>query len=332
VNETSPSQKSYKRCLVEAAAWRAHLAEAGLESAPDLEAWLAADEQHRGAWQQLAVPCDLLSARATTPELLKLRRDALEFLHTESRARSQSSARKFLRVVQSRRAVLSIAASVLIAVAGLLYWALNAPAVYRTGYGERRLVTLSDGSQVELDSSSEVRVRYSRQGRELSLRSGQARFVVMRDDRRPFAVVAGGQKVVAIGTAFDVDLLDSTLYVTLIQGRVRVSSTQLDAGQQLVIPSRGEARVVPANTERVLAWRSGQMVFDDEPLASAIERVNRYSVDHLVLADSRVAALRVSGVFHTDNVHGFVDAVTSYLPVRAEKRRDGIVLSAQPAE
>jgi transmembrane sensor len=80
----------------------------------------------------------------------------------------------------------------------------------------------------------------------------------------------------------------------------------------------------------VLAWQRGQMVFDDEPLALAIERVNRYSSERLILADPQAAALRISGVFHTDNVRGFVDALTSYLPLRAERQRDTIFLRSQP--
>lgn len=340
MNEVAQDPKPYARCLVEAAAWRAHLTEMGIESAPDFEAWLAADECHREAWEQVAGPWELLGEHASTPELLKMRRDALESIHSASRMRSRSSRRGFFFVDPRRRAVLSMAAAILVVVVGLLFWVLTAPTVYRTGPGERRVATLSDGSQVELDSSTEVRIRYSEQARELWLQRGQARFAVAHGDRRPFSVVAGGQKVVATGTSFDVDMLGSALYVTLLEGHVRVSEQEaqpranapreLDPGQQLVVSAQGEARVVPANIERVLAWQSGQMIFDDEPLATAIERVNRYTVEHLVIADSRVGELRISGVFHTNNVRGFVETLTSYLPVRAEARRDAIVLRSVP--
>ncbi|MEP7244931.1 MAG: FecR domain-containing protein [Gammaproteobacteria bacterium] len=340
MNEVPESPKPHTRCLVEAAAWRANLTEAGLESAPEFELWLAADESHREAWKQLTEPWDLLGEHAMTPEVLKLRSDALKFLHVASRTRSQSSLRGFFRGAQRRRAALSIAAGILVAAVGSLFWALNAPTVYRTGPGDRRVATLMDGSQVELDSSSEVRVRYTKRGRELSLRRGQAKFTVVHDDRRPFSVVAGARKVIATGTSFDIDMLGSALYVTLLEGHVRVlpqgatphtlAQTELDAGQQLVVSPRGEARVVPASIEHVLAWQSGQIIFDDEPLATAIERVNRYSATPLVLADPQVGALRISGVFHTNNVRGFVDTLTSYLPVQAEKRRGVTVLRAQP--
>src|SRR3546814_1264895 len=80
--------------------------------------------------------------------------------------------------------------------------------LYRTVLGERRVVTLADGSTVSLDAASEVRVAYSERARELALVRGQARFDVAHDPRRPFAVQARDQRVVATGTAFNVDLLD----------------------------------------------------------------------------------------------------------------------------
>lgn len=339
MNEVSQHPKAYTRCLVEAAAWRAQLAEMELESAPEFESWLAADDEHRDAWEQLSGPWDLLGEHAATPEFVKLRRDALEFAHSASSQRSRAASERF-GVGRRLRVVLPVAAAILVAIAGLLFWALNAPTVYRTGSGERRVATLSDGSQVELDSSSEVRVRYSDQARELWLRKGQARFVVMHGDRRPFEVIVGAQKVIATGTSFDVDTLDSALYVTLLEGHVRVvpangalrvpPQTELDPGQQLVVTAGGDARVGPANLERVLAWRNGQMVFDDEPLATAIERVNRYAAQPLVLADEKVGEFRISGVFHTNNIRGFVDTLTSYLPVEADRRRDKVVLRAVP--
>jgi transmembrane sensor len=201
-------------------------------------------------------------------------------------------------------------------------------------------VVLADGSRVELDSSSDLSVRYSSNARELSLTRGQARFRVAHDAERPFSVMAGSRRVVATGTDFDVDLLGGSLYVTLLEGRVLVLPSgqsgagirtgQLEAGEQLTVSPDGTTRVVPANLDRVTAWQSRQIILDDEPLASAIERINRYSKDRLVLGDGAVGALRISGVFRTGNLAGFVETLTHYLPVDSERRRDVILLRTRP--
>ena len=225
---------------------------------------------------------------------------------------------------------------------------LQLPDTYSTQRGERRVVTLADGSQIQLDSSTDLRVRYSARARELTLLRGQARFDVAHDVERPFSVTAAGEKVVATGTAFNVDLHKSQLVVTLIEGHVVVLSrrtsallpiqpfrltpaapkvpnqgsqpglgVELDAGEQLVVSAGGTSSIAPANIERSTAWQSGRLIFNDEPLSSVVEQVNRYARQPLVLADAATAGLRISGVFSTSDIDGFVDTLTHYLPVDA---------------
>ena len=100
----------------------------------------------------------------------------------------------------------------------------------------------------------------------------------------------------------------------------------LDAGQQLVMSSHAAPRVTPVDIERVMAWERGKIVFNDEPLASVVERMNRYTSRRIDVADERVAALRISGMFHVGDVRGFVSTLTTYLPVKAEEHQDGSLL------
>jgi len=81
-----------------------------------------------------------------------------------------------------------------VAISALTAWYLQRPDTYRTALGERRAVTLADGSQITLDSSSEVMVRYSANARALTLVRGQARFDVTHDVERPFTVTANGRR------------------------------------------------------------------------------------------------------------------------------------------
>src|SRR3546814_3333806 len=105
---------------------------------------------------------------------------------------------------------------------GAYTWNAQRGDVYRAVAGERRLITLEDGSKISLDARSEVRVRYSKDARRLELLGGQARFDVAHDSRRPFSVRARDQLVIATGTAFNIDMVGSTVLVTLIEGRVEV--------------------------------------------------------------------------------------------------------------
>jgi transmembrane sensor len=350
--------------LLEAAAWLSRLQEAGADTCAAFETWLDAKPEHAAAWQQVHEPWALIGEQAAAPELVELRRAALADAKDKLRERS----RRFQRV--GWRSKIALAAAVVgITVGGLIFWQYGLPDVYRTAAGERRTVTLDDGSTVTLDSQSELRVRYTPNTRDLTLSRGQARFDVAHDVERPFSVVAGGQKVIATGTAFNVDLLGSTVLVTLIEGRVVVlpqapnarapglsgavppgtvsanrssAATQrgtqrdptrggsargveLKAGEQLIASPAEVLSIEHVNVERATAWAAGELVFDNEPLSSVVARINRYTTSRVELADSATADLKISGVFHTGDVDGFVSTITSYLPLRASATGDGTI-------
>jgi len=324
--------------LTEAAAWRARLTEANAGSTPEFAAWLATDARNVEAWKRVLEPWELVGEHATAPEIIELRRAALEHAYAAGRGRWTRSP----RFAFARR--LSAAAAVLVViVTGLLVWQARQSDVYTTRAGERRVVTLVDGSRIALDSRTEVRVHYTPQARELELASGQARFDVARDVTRPFSVTADGHRVIATGTAFNVDMFGSSLFVTLIEGRVVVlaelasnvaepvtlPSLTLDVGEQLVLSSSAPPSVEHVSIERATAWENGEIVFENDRLASVVARINRYARHPVVITDAATAELRISGVFHTGDVDGFVSTLVSYLPVQAEKGADGVTHLAQ---
>src|SRR3546814_12524306 len=99
----------------------------------------------------------------------------------------------------------------------LLMWQSD----YRTGTGEMRNVTLSDGSSVTLDTGSAIAVNYGDGRRGVRLLAGRAWFDVAHDERHPFTVSAADARVRVTGTAFDVGLDDDSNDVTLARGGVQ---------------------------------------------------------------------------------------------------------------
>jgi transmembrane sensor len=95
---------------------------------------------------------------------------------------------------------------------------------YVTATGEQRTIHLSDGSTIELNSKSRVRVLFSERERDVDLLEGQALFHVAKNPTRPFLVRASGTTVRAVGTQFDVYRKSSGTTVTVVEGRVAVYS------------------------------------------------------------------------------------------------------------
>lgn len=309
------------RRLAEAAAWRVNLSEDGVETSEAFEAWIA-EPDNAAAWEQVQRPWREIGENAAAPELIAARAGALE------------RARRGRRSSAPRWAAAALATVVL--GAGGAWYAVQ-PQVYRTELGERRVAPLPDGSEISLDSGTVLKVRYTKDARKLELVSGQARFEVAKDVRRPFSVTARDQTVVATGTAFNVDLMGPKVLITLIEGQVVVVKDRpkppppivLKAGQQLIAAPAASPTVSATSLERATAWETGQLAFEDEPLGAVAERVSRYAGSPLKVSPE-VAGMRLSGVFKAGDIETFVDVVQSYLPVEADRASGEITLQYKP--
>lgn len=333
----SPLDLTVERRLAEAAAWRARLADLGADSTPDFEAWLGASPANAAAWAQAEFAWDAVGAVSTAPELMAIRKRAIEA--GERQGQCNRAGAPWRVVIAGGTA----AAAVLAVGGGALWWSIQ-PTIYQTSLGERRVIPLSDGSKIALDSGTKVEVRYSKDARKLTLVRGQARFDVAHNVQRPFSVRARNETVVATGTAFNIDLMGSQTLVTLIEGHVvvfeqtsraappephRVPASAhpiaLEAGQELVGDSAAPPKIVRTNLERATAWETGRLIFDDDSLSVVAARISRYS-PHVVTVDPAVADLKLSGVFNAGDVDGFVEAITQYLPVEAHAGAAGAVV------
>ena len=223
------------------------------------------------------------------------------------------------------------AAAVTVAALGL--WALQRPPVYGTDVGEQRMVTLQDGSQVTLDTASRLVVRYTAGERRVELLEGQALFAVSTDAGRPFIVSAGEARIRALGTRFDVRLLEGGARVVLVEGRVAVSERSAQAhtwtlspGHQ-VVTSAPEPVVEPVDPVAATSWTTGRLIFDQTPLGEAVAEMNRYARVPVALEADGIAATPVSGAFDTGDMSAFVAAVGDLYPVTVHRRGDQIVIT-----
>jgi len=200
---------------------------------------------------------------------------------------------------------------------------------YVTGAGQRSIVDLPDGTRVTLDADSAVDVAFAGGRRDVRLLKGHAFFDVAHDRARPFAVQAVGRVVTALGTQFDVRLTSGALRVVLAEGSVLVSSPsegrsappiRLSPGQAFSAQPGGVGKVTPANLDDALAWKQGVVEFRDQPLSEAVGVLNRYTRAQIVIKDSKVAALHITGVFKTGDVKRFGRSVSEVLPVRMVAR------------
>jgi transmembrane sensor len=314
----------------EAAAWLAILGSPS--RTPELEErfghWLAECEPHRIAWERVSDAWDLaggLSAKIAPGD---------EVPQREPRRRGTSR----------RRGLLALAAAASLAVAAAGVFLLSTRGTFSTGVGERRVVSLQDGTRITLNTRSRISVQYDREARRVRLESGEALFEVRRDPRWPFIVTAGTRQILALGTAFEVRRYGTQqVAITLVEGRISIApagaGVQPPSGEVTVLASPGQRLTfAPHEAPRldrpvlgeVIAWQNGEVVFDRTRLSDAVTEMNRYSERRIVIVDPGTAALEVSGLFQAGDSTQFAAGVAATFGLAVEDDGKRILLVGQP--
>ncbi len=191
-----------------------------------------------------------------------------------------------------------------------------------TAVGEIRTIQLSDGSKIMLDTNSAVEYEPGdRPGRAI-LRRGRARFASANPDR-PFEVTAAGTEVKAGGATFDISLEGGDVTVSSVSGDVSLSTGQENArvGEGATVVAKGELLSPTGKSDP--DWPTGMLEFDDESLASAVGRANRYSPKQIHIPDPGVQQLRVTGVYRIGNPEGLARSLAIAFGLELAHRPNG---------
>lgn len=247
-----------------------------------------------------------------------------------------------------RRRIYLAAAAVAVAVIGgsllaFQSWRANEANTYVTAIGEQRSVTLADGSIVELNSRSRLQTHYSDDERQVVLTQGEAIFRVAKNPQRPFRVRVGGTDIVAVGTAFNVNVRDTRTVVTVLEGRVRVSDhpaaergatvaadpVELGQGEQAVIArDRTTPTVVAVDPVKAIAWTERRLIFDNTPLDTVAAEFARYHTRTIRLTTSSLKDRRITGVFDANDPASLIEFLRTDQAINVEADEKGWKLSS----
>ena len=302
---------SARQVEAEAAAWLARRDGPAWQPSDEAELsqWIAASTAHRVAYLRLQSVWDKADRlRALGPESL-----VGDVPGGESTAPAEAGA-----ALRRRPMRLCAAAAAALVAATSLWFGLRAGEQYATPVGGFERIPLADGSHVELNTDTELELAYSDSVRRIELDKGEAFFKVAKDQSRPFVVVAGRFRVVAVGTAFSVRVDSDEVAVVVSEGKVRVEqpgarsapvAPVLVAAGQVADAQPASTVVTPvsaAEVERQLGWRDGLLIFERRPLRDVAAEFNRYNQRQLVVADPAIADVMVGGTFRATNLDGFL--------------------------
>ncbi|WP_166140954.1 FecR domain-containing protein [Methylosinus sp. RM1] len=276
----------------------------------EFDAWRAADPANAAAFDDMAEMCGFV-----------------ESLAPNRRAEPRPASRR-----PALAGAATIAAALCLALAvgfdDLTTW-LRAD-IY-AGVGERKSVTLEDGSRVELDARSAIALHFEPGRRRLTLLEGEAWFQVAPDAARPFVVEAAGGSVTALGTAFDIAMDKGEARVTVTEHSVAVASgggsVVVEEGAQSAFSAERAARAPETvDVKRATAWRRGRLIFENRPLGEVLAALGRHRRGYVYCLGEASCARRVTGVFDAENPAQALREIEAFLGLRAFHVTDYLIL------
>ncbi len=294
-----------------------------------LEAWLAENAEHDRQYRQLKTLWQNMDdfkaldfpQRAAAKMYCPQPSDNVVVLGSSHRAAGRSG-------VESKRlnkVAATLAASLLIGVVGLQAFQQFGVHAYQTGKGEQKTISLADGSQIQLNTDTEITIdRDLWGGQKISLIRGEALFDIRHDPNRELEVAAGNGLIRDIGTRFDVYAQPNRVDLAILEGKValitpQTPSTVLIAGQATAYGNNGQMLASPLHDVRnATAWQNGKLVFADLPLPDVLAQISRYHDVAFIVADPKLNELRVSGTFKSANLQLLMETLEAGFPIKAE--------------
>ena len=334
----NPDEEKVRELIAcQAGEWVAAHQAGGLDAAERraFYAWLMASPVHVEEYLEVALLSRRLPVAAADPEL------PLEAILDRVREETEVPARIGNAPYTSRAAprersqwrwLWAAVPAGLAAIVVMLFWLRGeqvTPERYATRHGELRSWRLGDNSTLRLNTDTSVTARYTHSQRLIEIERGEVLFEVAHESARPFRVVAGTASVLAVGTTFSVYRQGGSTLVTVVQGRVGVStvtaaSTSVNAGageQVRVIDGQLPQPPTPADVQRSTAWLHRQITFERQPLALVTAEFNRYSPRPIDIETPALGTLPITGIFSVDDTETFLDFLRTF---------DGVTIQATP--
>lgn len=308
--------------LNEAADWLMRLSEGSVDDVErqDWERWRTSSPAHRQAWARAEL---LLSKLQGLPPAL-----AMPSLDRPSNP--------------ERRAAMGKLAT-LLALTPLAWgsWKLNDwqqwTADYRAPVGERRDLTLTDGSQVTLNTDTAIDVYFDQRQRLLLLRRGEILVQTALDPSpvaRPFMVQTSEGRMQALGTRFSVREGSGYTRLAVLEGAVRIQlkgigEKLVEAGQSSGFTALAIDELKPVD-KSVLAWTQGMMMADNMRLADFVSELTRYR-NGVLRCDPAIANLRISGAFPISDTRRTLNMLAQTYPISVNSRLGDYWVMLSPA-
>lgn len=286
-------------------------------------------------------------------------RKELEFIYTASRITMPAGFETALLAQidasvdrqQNRKSVfrkLYVAIGSAAALAGIVMtwlWLNSSYVNVSTAYGEKKTVTLPDGSTVTLNANSSIKYplmwRFNHK-RDVQLK-GQAYFKVVHLNKDPrhitaaerFRVKTDRLQIEVLGTEFDVKDRNQTAKIVLTKGSVSVYSMvtgkrYILKPKQMALETKEEAlKIVQTDPVAEQAWTEGNMNMQKTTVREILQEFEDVYGQHVKLSDPAMADVTIDGVISFKSQESVLFVLANILNAKVTKDSTAITLQAK---
>ncbi|WP_318345557.1 FecR family protein [Flagellimonas baculiformis] len=243
---------------------------------------------------------------------------------------SQESRPKLVFLNSKIKTIFAIAAAVLVSF-GVFLFTRDHESRYTNHIialdGERKQITLPDGSQVTVNANSELKFPevFTDDKRNVWM-EGEVYFDIIKDIKRPFTVGTTGLAVQVLGTKFNVNTKGTAKTVSLESGKVQV--TLEDSGDKIQLrPNEeltwdvetGEVVKRSFDVSKTTAWKDNILMLHDLTLEEALLPINEFYGTEFTVSDSVVANKRINAAFEDQDLDQFIQTLEFIADVKISK-------------
>ncbi|GAB3919679.1 FecR family protein [Larkinella terrae] len=197
---------------------------------------------------------------------------------------------------------------------------------------------LPDGSRVFLNQNSKLTYpeAFAADSREVEL-TGEAFFDVKPDPTKPFRIRVRNTTVQVLGTSFSIRAYTNDVQVAVRTGKVRFSAKNkeitLIKDEQAAFNAVKDTIIKASKFDvNAMAFQTGRLVFEKEPLSSVIKTLNEVYHADIHLANEQIANCLVTSTFENDNLDHVLNITADAMSLRILRNGNRVTLDGKKCE
>lgn len=294
------------------------------EEARRLKSWIESSPENKKEYLALKDMWDVTLSRADKSN------DYLAIFYKNQFEKSKKSRLLWIRSSAAVAAVLVVGLVMSILIPRSDNTIVGNEQVFSVPLGSKSKVLLADGTEVNLNSGSELRYpgNFSSKNRVVQL-SGEGFFKVKSDKENPFVVQTSDFDVQVTGTEFNVCTYseNKVATATLAEGEIHLEikgsgqTFEIKPGEKFELDRTNRKYILEqADIESETAWKDGQFIFRNIPFPELVQRLERWYDVKLDYSGTELQNFKFTGRFkNQETIWQVLDALKLTSPIDYRK-------------